>query len=483
MSGFKWLTLATIVAAVGSFAVLLISAKALPNAVNLQFVAYWGLFFALTGVLGGLMQETTRAVGAADAADAADAQVPGEERVAQGAGAHASTAIGAPNRTVRARPLAVSFGVAGVTFVVMAATGPLWAPLVVRENTVLAVVLMAVGLALYSMQATTSGLLSGRALWGPYAALIMIDILVRVVLAGIAWYLHWGIVSWLIITVMGTVSWLILAAFSPATREALTARADVPVRRFIPLMLTAMGASGASAVLVTGFPTIVKIAGEAVSSGSGVATALDSSAHSGAFTAAVTITGIAYAVTLTRAPLLMPLEKFQNAIIVHFVRHRGEGVLAALAKPLGGLVAFGAFGSILAWLIGPWIMTTILDDSYFVSGPVLAALTLGATLTAVLMVTGSVTLAVEQHRMYLAGWLAATAIACGVLFVPGHLSVRTAAAIALGSAVGIVIHVLALRQLSPQETTSAAEVVTEEISADSERADDSTHRSAHRSGH
>lgn len=40
MSGFKWLSLATIVAAIGSFAVLIISARALPNAVNLQFVAF-----------------------------------------------------------------------------------------------------------------------------------------------------------------------------------------------------------------------------------------------------------------------------------------------------------------------------------------------------------------------------------------------------------------------------------------------------------
>ncbi|MDO5030942.1 MAG: hypothetical protein Q4E11_10250 [Corynebacterium sp.] len=438
MSGFKWLSLATIVAAVGSFAVLIISARALPNAVNLQFVAYWGLFFALTGVLGGLMQETTRSIGAAREA----------------ATATASTDAADPD-LLGARPIVVSLGVAVVIFIIMAITGPLWAPLVVRENAASAVLLMSIGLAFYSMQATVSGLLSGHRMWGPYAALIMIDILVRVGLALVAWYLHWGLTAWLIITVFGTVSWLILAAVSPATRSVLFSRADVPVRRFIPLMATAMGAAGASAILVTGFPTLVKIAGEAVTAGSGVADTL-TPPHAGNFTAAVTIAGIAYAVTLTRAPLLMPLEKFQNAIIVHFVRHRSEGVLTALAKPLGGLVAFGTFGAALAWLIGPWIMTLILDESYFVPGPVLAALTLGATLTAVLMITGSVALAVEQHRMYLLGWLAATTIAAAILFVPGHLSTRTAAAIAVGSAVGVVIHLIALRQLPPRETEAAA---------------------------
>ena len=262
MSGFKWLSLATIVAALGSFAVLIISARALPNAVNLQFVAFWGLFFALTGVLGGLMQETTRAIGAAESRgrDRDREQGQSQEQEASEAG-----------QTLGARPITVSLGVAAVTFVTMAVTGPLWAPLVVQDDAGTAILLMAFGLALYSMQATTSGLLSGRQLWGPYAALIMIDILVRVALALIAWYFGWGLLAWLIITVFGTVSWLILALFSPATRSVMFARADVPVRRFITLMVTAMGASGASAVLVTGFPTIVKIAGEAVTTGAGIA--------------------------------------------------------------------------------------------------------------------------------------------------------------------------------------------------------------------
>ena len=203
MSGFKWLSLATIVAAIGSFAVLIISARALPNAVNLQFVAFWGLFFALTGVLGGLMQETTRAIGAAESREREQDQ--GREREASEAG-----------QTLGARPITVSLGVAAVTFITMAVTGPLWAPLVVQDDAGTAILLMACGLALYSMQATTSGLLSGRQLWGPYAALIMIDILVRVALALVAWYFGWGLLAWLIITVFGTVSWLILALFSSA---------------------------------------------------------------------------------------------------------------------------------------------------------------------------------------------------------------------------------------------------------------------------
>ena len=423
--GLKWLSVATVVAAAGSFAILLISARALPTAINIQFVAFWGLYFALNGVLGGLMQETTRAVGVARTEGHAEFR--------------------ADSTPPAARPFLVSFGVAAVTFVFMAATGTFWAPLVVSDHSSIAAFLMALGLSAFALQAAVSGILSGQRLWGHYAALIIIDIGVRVVLALLAWWASWGLVAWLLITVIGAVSWVPLVLCSPRARAALQSRADVPARSFISLMLTAMAAAGASAVLVTGFPTLIKIAGEAVTEDAGVVASLPAVPADNSWAALVTIGGIAYAVTLTRAPLLMPLEKFHNAIIVHFVHHRNEGALAALARPLAALVAFGGVGSLLAWALGPWLLELILNHNYRVPGIILAGLTFAATLTAVLLVTGAVTLAVSQHRMYLLGWLAATAVAVGILFLPGHLSVRTVAAIALGSLVGIGIHLWALR--------------------------------------
>ena len=419
----KWLTLATLVAAAGSFAILFLSAWGLGTDVNLQFVAYWGLFFAMTGVLGGLMQETTRAVGSSLRPGAAPAAVSASP--------------------LDDAPISPATGVAAVTFALFAATGPLWVDLVVHDGHVLAVLLMAGGLAMYAMQAAVSGVLSGAKLWGQYAALIILDIVTRVVPAALAWWFGWGLGAWLWITVIGTVSWLLLAAVSPATRRAMALRADVPVRRFIPLMITAMGAAGASAVLVTGFPTLVKISAD----------------HGAGALGAVTAAGIAYAVTLTRAPLLMPLEKFQNAIIVHFV-HRDGGPLAALAKPLGALFAFGLFGSALAWLIGPWILEVILQPDYFVPGRTLAGLTLGATFTAVLMVTGAVTLAVGRHRAYLIGWLLATVVAVAILFGPGTLELRSVLALIAGPTLGVLFHLIVLKAVVPEVPVDNAAAVS-----------------------
>lgn len=423
----RWLTLATVVAAAGSFVILFLSAWGLGTDVNLQFVAYWGLFFALTGVLGGLMQETTRAVGSSLRDAGLGDAGPGDG------------SEGTNRRIVTARPMVVAAGVAAVTFLLVAVTGPVWSGLIVRDGHVTATLLMAGGLAMYTMQATMSGVLSGAKLWGQYSALIILDIVTRVVPAVLAWQFGWGLTAWLWITVIGTVSWLLLAAASPASRRALALRADVPVRKFVPLMLTAMVAAGASAVLVTGFPTLVKISAD----------------HGAGAVGAVTAAGIAYAVTLTRAPLLMPLEKFQNAIIVHFV-HSTRGPLAALAKPLGGLFAFGAAGSALAWLIGPWILEVILKPDYFVPGPTLAGLTLGATFTALLMVTGAVTLAVGRHRSYLLGWLLATVIAVAILFGPGSLELRSVLALVVGPLLGVLFHIAVLKTVGGDPAAEAA---------------------------
>ncbi|MBV7294505.1 hypothetical protein KRX51_01050 [Corynebacterium sp. TAE3-ERU12] len=438
----RWLTVATIIAAIGSFAVLFLSAWTLGTRMNLEFTAYWGLFFALTGVLGGLMQETTRAVGSERAAVAAiPTTAPLAEEFLDGP-ADASGDADAPH--TGARPIVIAAGVAACTFAIFVLTGPLWMHLIVADHVGWAVVLLAAGLSSYAMQAAVSGLLAGAGLWGHYAALIVIDILVRVVPAALAFVFGWGLVAFLLITVVGAASWVPLVLASPAARRAVRGRADVPARRFVVLMVTAMGASGASALLVTGFPTLVKLADDYGASGAGPL-----SEHT-VPVAAVTAAGIAYAVSLTRAPLLMPLEKFQNAIIVHFVQSTSQP-FASLLRPLGLLVGFGVFGACVAWPVGPWILQ-ILPGDYMIPGVGLFALTIGATTTAVLMVTGSVMLATNHHRAYLVGWIAATAIAAALLFAPGALLWRTAAALIIGPLASAVSHLVILRR----DTTAVA---------------------------
>ncbi|HEY4599121.1 MAG TPA: hypothetical protein VIG58_06745, partial [Corynebacterium sp.] len=59
------LSIATVVVAVAGYLVIWIASKALPPASYVDFMVFWGLFFALTGLIDGLMQETARGVTAA----------------------------------------------------------------------------------------------------------------------------------------------------------------------------------------------------------------------------------------------------------------------------------------------------------------------------------------------------------------------------------------------------------------------------------
>lgn len=406
----RYLTLATIIAGISGFVVIIIAAWALGSSGTLteEFTAYWGLFFAGTGVLTGLTQETTRAVSAAS-----------------GSGSGSGSGVAVASRS-SVRPILFSLGAAAVTAVVLGATAPFWIGRLLSEHQGIGVGMLAVGLGSYAVQATVSGILSGCQLWKQYAALISLDTGMRMILAVVAWLLGYQLLAFLFITVVGAVSWAVIVGLSRSARAALSSVTDVSGPVFMRQALTAMAASGSTAVLITGFPTLVKL------------TNPDTTGQ------AVTAAAVIYAVTLTRAPLLVPLQQFQSAIIVRFVQG-DRSPWNALAGPLAIVWGVGLLGSGLAWLIGPWLFEVILRQEIFaVPGSLLAALTLGATTTATLMVTGCATIAYDRHGLYLAGWVVATVIAVAILMGPWELATAAALALIVGPLVGLVVHLVAL---------------------------------------
>jgi len=61
----RYLSLATVFAAASGFVVMWIASWALDAESGYNyFLAFWGLFFAATGLIDGITQETTRAVAA-----------------------------------------------------------------------------------------------------------------------------------------------------------------------------------------------------------------------------------------------------------------------------------------------------------------------------------------------------------------------------------------------------------------------------------
>ena len=389
----KNLSLATIFAAASGFVVMWIASWALDaeHGYN-SFLAYWGLFFACTGLIDGITQETTRAVAASR-----ETQVRGS-----------------------ANPWRLGAAIGAVVATVVLLVGFFTMGRIVPTHPGTATGLLAFGLLSYAFQAVLSGILSGSGLWNRYAALVALDSGVRLVLAVVVWALGGGLVEFLAITVIGALSWAVILALAP-----VRVHLDVDKRVFMRRVGSAMVASGASAALITGFPTAASAAFPAATAGAAVA-------------------AINNAVMLTRAPVLVPLQRFQSALVVRFVERRGT-VYRALAAPVGAIMGVGLVGFAAAWLIGPWILRVAYKPELFVDGLTLGLLTFASAFMGMLMITGVAVLALERHAFYVAGWLAATATAFAVLFLaPWGVAATVVVALFAGPIVGALVHLAGL---------------------------------------
>lgn len=396
------LSLATVFAALSGFVIIYLASWALGNEEYAAFQAYWGLFFAATGFLDGIMQETTRGVSSA------------RDTGRRGGG----------------RPWRLAGFIGAGVLVAALVVGFFWMPLLLRGHapTSVATAFLAFGLFTYAFQAVLSGVLSGMGLWRQYAGLVALDSGVRLLLAMLAWQLGWGMPAFLLITVIGALSWTVVLLVS--TRARVPALVDVSRSILTRRAGSAMLATGASAALITGFPVFVQST---------------SAPDAGTW---VTVAGIINAVTLTRAPILVPLQRFQSALIVRFVEQRGN-LYGALAAPIGAVLGLGAAGGALAWLIGPWILETFFKDGLQVPGLILAVLTFASACTGSLMVTGAATLASELHRAYVTGWVVASAVAFGILWLaPLSLEASVCTALVVGPVAGGLVHAVALRGAS-----------------------------------
>ena len=389
----KYLSLATVFAAASGFVVMWIASWALDAESGYNyFLAFWGLFFAATGLIDGITQETTRAVAA--------------------------------SRETKARGTANPWKLGGAIGAVLAgaalAAGAVGMARLVPSNPGAATGLLAFGLLSYAFQAVLSGILSGSGLWGRYAALVAMDSGIRLVLAVVVWAFGGGLVEFLVITVIGALSWILILALSP-----VHVTLDVDRATFVRRVSSAMVASGASAALITGFPTAASAAFPAATSGAAVA-------------------AINNAVMLTRAPVLVPLQRFQSALVVRFVRQRGR-VYQALAAPVAAILGVGLAGFAAAWAVGPWILRVAYKPELFVDGLTLGLLTFASAFMGMLMITGVAVLAQERHGFYVAGWLAATATAFAVLFLaPWGVTATVVAALFAGPVVGTLVHLAGL---------------------------------------
>lgn len=398
---------ATAVSALCGYTVMYLAARQLNPAGFSVFAVFWGAFGLATGAANGLLQETTR-----------------EVRIAIGEGSADSSAM---DRRTITHPLRVAAVVAVAAAATIAVTAPLWSGHVFAESRMLSIVLLSVGVAGFCLHATLLGMLAGNNDWSQYGALMVTDAVIRVAVAVTTVAVGWGLVGFLWATVAGAGAWLIMLLASPTARIAARLVAHGDTRTFLRGAAHAVAAASASAVLVMGFPVLLKATSGDLGSAGGV---------------------VILAVTLTRAPLLVPLTAMQGNLIAHFVDQRSHR-LRALIGPAVIVLAIGAVGVVLAGLAGPWLLRTGFGADYHADGALLAWLTAGAVGIALLTLTGAATVAAALHRAYSVGWVGATVASALLLTVPLELQTRTIVALLCGPLVGMAVHLTALARARP----------------------------------
>jgi O-antigen/teichoic acid export membrane protein len=387
---------ATALTALCGYAVIYLAARDLAPRGFSIFGVFWGAFGLVTGAAFGLLQETTREVRSTPYVD-----------------------VAAGDRT---NPLRVAALLGVAAAVVIAGSSPLWGGRVFAEHRWLSVALLSVGLMGFCLHATLLGMLAGTNRWTHYGALMVTDAVIRVVVAAATFLIGWGLTGFLWATVAGAAAWVIIMFASPTARA--TARLLTPggTATFLRGAAHSITAAGASAILVMGFPVLLKLTSDQLGAQGGV---------------------IILAVTLTRAPLLVPLTAMQGNLIAHFVDQRGAR-LRALIAPAAIIGGIGAVGVLAAGLVGPWLLGVAFGSQYQASSALLAWLTAAAVAIAMLTLTGAATVAAALHRAYALGWVGATVASALLLLLPLPLGTRTVVGLFCGPLVGIGVHLVAL---------------------------------------
>lgn len=378
------------------YAVVYLAARDLAPAGFSVFGVYWGTFGLVTSAANGLMQETIR-------------EVRGLHNV-EIAVAH------------RLHPVRVAGVIGVVSAVAIAGSSPLWSEQIFVEERWLSIGLLSVGLASFCVHSALMGALASTNHWTEYGTLMVGDALIRVLIAVLAVSIGWGLGGFLWATAAGATSWLFILLISPYARDAARIWTNGDLSSFLQGTAHSITAALASGVLVMGFPVLLKLTSSQFGARGGV---------------------IILLVTLTRAPLLVPMGGMQSNLIAHFVDKRADRVRALIA-PLAVVGVIGGFGVLAAGLLGPWLLHFGFGSNYNADGSLLAWLTVGAVALAMLALTGNAVVAAALHWAYSLGWVGATMVCTLLLMLPMELEKRTVIALLCGPLVGVVIHLAAL---------------------------------------
>lgn len=349
---------ATAFAGAAGYAIQLLSASALPDAESyLAFSVFWSTMYLFGGAVGGVQQEFARATH-----PAAEPQV----------------------RNPATRFTIAAVGVVAVVAVALsAALGPVSfsaAPLSMSAAFV-------VGMIGYLLTSILTGILYGTGRAALVAVLIVTDASMRgvAVIVGLVVSAPPAVLAFAISIPFGASVILVWLFVRHGLRTAFTL--DIGDRKLARNAIRTVGASTAVGVMVAGLPLLFN-------------------AFLGS--ASVAVASLVLVVTVTRAPLIIPLMALQSYLIVYF-RDAGAQATRRMLQILavvGGVAA--VFMAVGAWLLPP-IIAYVSQGRYRVDQITGAAVIASAALVGLMCVTSAALLASNRHNAYLVGWVVAAA--------------------------------------------------------------------------
>lgn len=404
VTGFGAVTVATAIAGVGGYAITTIAVRGLSPEEYSQFAIFWGALFLSVGALSGIQQEFSR--GSTVAADA-------------------DSSHSARSTLARFGPAVSLLGALAVGIAVVPIVAALFPEGALSDG-----IALVVGAAMSAVIALLTGIHYGLHSWGVIAAVIIGDVALRLVFILVALLAGGGstVASWAAVLPYP----FVLAFLVLATRRRRFAF-DAHGRRLAHNILSTVGAAVGTAVLVSGAPLLIGLAAGAQAAGVGP---------------------LVFALTLTRAPLVVVVLALQSFLVVWFRSHGRLGF--ALARVLAVVAALGVVFAVVVYFVGVPVIVFLAGENYALDPWYLTALVLASLCTALLAVTGAAALAASRHGLYVGGWTAAAGVAVVALtLLPLPLSDRVVLGLAVGPIVGIGIHLLALRTRGTQEAAAA----------------------------
>jgi O-antigen/teichoic acid export membrane protein len=284
-------------------------------------------------------------------------------------------------------------------------------------------VVLAFGFLFYAWANHVNGTLAATSQWSWYARAVLADGILRFLFLGFALLVGAGSVGWALGLVGPTLTWALLA-LSSKVRAATMSLGDADTLRFVQRAANSMLSSGCSALVIAGFPVLLRIFGGEGASG----------ANAGAVLAVL---------MATRAPLLIFLNAYQGVAITRLVEAANPVRLMGRWLRIG--LAISAAAAVGGYLLGPTLLRTVFGSDFVVSEGAFVPLVASSFVLAGITLTGWTALSLNRHSAFVGGWLIAVIATSAFLTIPMSVEGRVSVALIGGPLGGAAVHLLALR--------------------------------------